>query len=40
MKLVAGFMTEALKNRDNQSAIEKIRNEVKALCNAFPLFSS
>lgn len=40
MKLVAGFMTEALKNRDNQSAIEKIRNEVKALCDAFPLFTS
>nr|WP_236893180.1 serine hydroxymethyltransferase [Desulfoluna limicola] len=40
MKLVAGFMTEALKNRDNQSTIEKIRNEVKALCDAFPLFTS
>jgi len=40
MKQVADFMAKALTNKDNPSAIETIRHEVKALCNAFPLFTS
>ena len=40
MKLVAGFMSKALRNADNPSAIDKIRTEVKLLCNAFPLYTS
>jgi glycine hydroxymethyltransferase len=40
MTQVARFMTDALKNKDNPSAIEKIKNEVKALCETFPLFTS
>jgi len=40
MKQVARFMTDALENKDNPSVIEKIRNEVKALCETFPLFTA
>lgn len=40
MKQVARYMTDALENRDNPTVIEKIRNEVRALCETFPLFTS
>ena len=40
MKVVAGFMSEALKNANNPSAIDKIQTEVKLLCDAFPLYTS
>ena len=39
MKQVAGFMAKALTNKDNPAVIDTIRQEVKALCNAFPLFT-
>ncbi len=40
MKEVARFITEALNNIGNASAIETIRHKVKHLCEAFPLYTS
>lgn len=39
MSMIAGFINNALRNFDNDSKLEEIRNEVKTLCSQFPLYS-
>ncbi len=38
MELIATYIYEALKNRDNFSKLEEIKNKVRELCEAFPLY--
>ncbi|HEY6907085.1 MAG TPA: serine hydroxymethyltransferase, partial [Ignavibacteriaceae bacterium] len=39
MSMIAGFINNALRNFDNDSKLDEIRNEVKTLCSQFPLYS-
>lgn len=36
---IAGFIREALENPDNESKLNSIRDEVKELCNDFPMYA-
>lgn len=38
MELIAGFINKALINQDNEEELKNISNEVKELCNKFPLY--
>lgn len=38
MEQIAGWIVEALKNKDNQPALDKIKNGVEQLCKKFPLY--
>jgi glycine hydroxymethyltransferase len=38
MKQIGNFISEILRDPDNQALLEKIRTEVKSLCDAFPLY--
>jgi glycine hydroxymethyltransferase len=38
MKLIGYLIAKVIKNHDNQEVIEKIRGEVKELCDKFPLY--
>jgi glycine hydroxymethyltransferase len=38
MKLVGGWMAEVLHNIDNERVYKKVRDEVRALCEQFPLY--
>ncbi|MEW5924658.1 MAG: serine hydroxymethyltransferase [Candidatus Zixiibacteriota bacterium] len=39
MKIIADFIDRAITNMEDDAALEKIRLEVKALCDKFPLYS-
>ncbi|MHB9154583.1 MAG: serine hydroxymethyltransferase [Endomicrobiales bacterium] len=39
MEKIAGWIVEALKNRDNAAALGRINGEVKKLCEQFPLYA-
>lgn len=38
MDIVAGWITEAFENRDNDQVLARIKNEVKELCSSFPVY--
>ena len=38
MESIAGWIVEAIKNKDNQSALSNIKAEVEKLCKRFPLY--
>jgi glycine hydroxymethyltransferase len=39
MVLIAGWMDEALRKKDDGGALERIKQEVEALCARFPLYA-
>jgi len=39
MEAIAGLINRAVQNTANDSELEKIKNEVKVLCQNFPLYS-
>lgn len=38
MKTIAGLIDRAIENKDNEAALNSIKNEVKELCAAFPFY--
>ncbi len=38
MDIVAGWITEAFENRDNDEVLRRIKGEVKDLCSSFPVY--
>jgi len=38
MEIIAGFIKEALNNTDNEKVLSRIKDEVKELCNKFPMY--
>lgn len=38
MKTIAGLIERAIENKDNEAALNLIKNEVKELCTAFPFY--
>lgn len=38
MKIIAGLIDRAIENKDNEAALNSIKNEVKELCTAFPFY--
>lgn len=38
MKVIGGFMADVLHDPENETLLKKIRNQVHALCDAFPLY--
>jgi len=38
MEIIAGFIKEALNNTDNGKVLSRIKDEVKELCNKFPMY--
>ncbi|MBI5237647.1 MAG: hypothetical protein HY887_04420 [Deltaproteobacteria bacterium] len=38
MKTIADLIDRAIKNKDNEAALNSIKNEVKELCAAFPFY--
>jgi glycine hydroxymethyltransferase len=38
MKIIAGLISDILRDPNNETLIEKTRDQVKALCDAFPLY--
>ena len=38
MEIIAGFINRAIINFENESELDKIKSEVKALCSRFPLY--
>jgi glycine hydroxymethyltransferase len=38
VKLIASWIDEALRNRDNAKVLRALRKEVKELCKRFPLY--
>ena len=39
MEIIAGWITEAFENNDNDIVLNRIKDEVKDLCNKFPIYS-
>jgi len=39
MKTIAGFIDRVIENRTDDDVLEEVRNEVKALCDKFPLYT-
>jgi len=39
MTIVAGFIKEALDNTENESILSRIKDDVRELCNKFPIYS-
>lgn len=39
MEIIAGFIKEALDNRENESVLSRIKDDVKELCKKFPMYS-
>ena len=39
MRVIANLIVRALESKDDESALESVRNEAKALCRAFPLYT-
>jgi glycine/serine hydroxymethyltransferase len=38
MKLIGGWIAQAIRERENESALEGIAEEVKELCSSFDLY--
>jgi len=39
MEIIAGWITEAFENNDNDVVLNRIKDDVKDLCNKFPIYS-
>lgn len=39
MEIIAGWITEAFENNDNDAVLIRIKDDVKDLCNKFPIYS-
>jgi glycine hydroxymethyltransferase len=39
MEIIAGWITEAFENNDNDAVLNRIKDDVKELCNKFPIYS-
>jgi len=39
MEIIAGWITEAFENNDNDIVLNRIKDDVKDLCNKFPIYS-